>query len=230
MTVDEVIRMIEACAKLADVLVWPAIVAYFLIRFGPYLKDFFSSAAEFSFKGAGFEATAKRKQTEIAASLVAARAAKPENSTEPASVAREARAIANLVAGSVTPRAIRRADRSQILWVDDRPNNNINERQAMEALGISFTLSTSTDDALARLKNQQYDIIISDMGRPQDPQAGYTLLDSLRAIGDQTPFIIYAGSQAPEHRSEARSRGAISCTNQPDELFELVLMALQLKN
>ncbi len=31
--------------------------------------------------------------------------------------------------------------RNQILWVDDRPQNNIYERQAFEAIGLKFTLS-----------------------------------------------------------------------------------------
>jgi len=59
------------------------------------------------------------------------------------------------------------------------------------------------------------------------PNAGYTLLDKLRAKGDQTPFIIYAGSRAPERREEAIRYGAVGCTNRLDELFEMVLMALR---
>jgi hypothetical protein len=52
------------------------------------------------------------------------------------------------------------------------------------------------------------------------------LLDKLRESGNRTPFIIYAGSRAPEHQAEARRRGAIGCTNRPEELFEMVLSAL----
>ena len=110
--------------------------------------------------------------------------------------------------------------------MDDNPSNNVHERQALEALGVSFALATSTDEVLDKLKHQSFDAIISDMGRPPDAQAGYTLLDKLRASGDKTPFIIYAGSRAPEHRAEARRRGAVGCTNRPDELFEMVLSAL----
>jgi len=29
----------------------------------------------------------------------------------------------------------------EVLWVDDRPNNNVYERKAMEAVGIHFTLA-----------------------------------------------------------------------------------------
>ena len=113
-----------------------------------------------------------------------------------------------------------------MLWVDDRPNNNINERQSLEALGVSFVLATSTDEAIDKIKRQSFDAIISDMGRPPDPQAGYTLLDKLRASGNQTPFVIYAGSRSPEHQAEARRRGAVGCTNRPNELFEMVLSVL----
>jgi uncharacterized protein YegL len=115
---------------------------------------------------------------------------------------------------------------STILWVDDRPDNNRFERQALEELGIRIDISTSTEDALPRLKWRSYDMIISDMGRPPDTRAGYTLLDQLRKQGDQTPYLIYAGSRAPEHIAEARRHGAIGCTNLWDELVRLVTSVL----
>jgi CheY-like chemotaxis protein len=130
------------------------------------------------------------------------------------------------VAEAATPRVIRRTAGAKVLWVDDRPKNNVYERQALEALGVGFVLALSTDEALEKLARQKFDAIISDMGRPPDPQAGYTLLDHLRASGDRTPFIIYAGSRAPEHQAESRRRGAVGCTNQPSELLEMVLAAI----
>lgn len=69
-----------------------------------------------------------------------------------------------------------------MLWVDDHPENNRNEQRAFEALGMRFTLSKSTDDALDQLSRRTYELIISDMGRGPDPQAGYTLLDQLTSI------------------------------------------------
>jgi CheY-like chemotaxis protein len=110
--------------------------------------------------------------------------------------------------------------------VDDRPDNNEYERQALEALGVKITISTATDDALAKIGRQHFDAIISDMGRPPDPQAGYTLLDKLRTSGNQIPFIIYASSRSPEHRTEAKRRGAVGCTNRATELFAMVVSAL----
>jgi CheY-like chemotaxis protein len=217
----------KLAVDLVQVLIWPAIVVFVLLYFGKALKQFASSLGEFSFKAAGVEATAKRQQIEAAALLGAAVASRPAaapGSEQPPG--EDARDIAGVIAERVTPRTVRRLIGARVLWVDDRPDNNVYERQALEALGIRFTLSTSTEDALEKTTVGTYDAIISDMGRPPDPRAGYTLLDSLRKRGDATPFVIYAGSNAPEHKAEARSHGALGSTNRAQELFELVLTAL----
>ena len=64
------------------------------------------------------------------------------------------------------------------------------------------------------------------MGRPPDPRAGYTLLDKLRIQGDRTPFVIYAGSGASDFVLEANRRGAVSCTDSPQELIRTVTHTL----
>ena len=114
------------------------------------------------------------------------------------------------------------------MWVDDIPTNNSNEVTSFEALGINVAIAKSTDEALAKIKSEEFDLIISDMGRPPDPRAGYTLLDKLRQSGNKIPFIIYAGSRALAHQIEARAKGALGTTNRPSELFEMVVGALGL--
>jgi CheY-like chemotaxis protein len=114
----------------------------------------------------------------------------------------------------------------RVLWVDDRPDNNITERQAMEAYKIEFTLALSTGDALAKLRGSQFDAIISDMRRPPDPRAGYTLLEALRGSGDMTPYFIYTRSNDPKHLREAISRGAKGSTNNGSELIVAVLVSI----
>ena len=226
MTIVDFVQLVDAGTKTIEALVWPSLVLFFLIRFGPSIRSFVADLGEFSLKGAGVEASWKRQQAEAASNLVAAAISRPEASATPDSTAKNARAATDLVHDTVTPRLIRRASRATILWVDDRPSNNVYERRSLEALGITFVLSTSTEDALAKLKEKSFDAIISDMGRPPDPKAGYTLLDTLRAGGDKTPFIIYASSRDPEHQAESQRRGALGCTNRADELFEMVLSAL----
>jgi CheY-like chemotaxis protein len=113
-----------------------------------------------------------------------------------------------------------------ILWVDDRPDNNFYEREALNRYGIEFELATSTETALNILSNSKFDVIISDMGRPPDSRAGYTLLKAVRERGDATPYFIYAGSRATEHVAEAARRGAQGTTNIADELIHMVLNAV----
>lgn len=113
-----------------------------------------------------------------------------------------------------------------ILWVDDRPENNVYERQAFEAVGMDVQIALSTDQALERMSAQKFSAIISDMGRREGPQEGYLLLKKIRDSGDSTPYFIYAGSSSAEHRAEAALRGAQGSTNNPNELFASVTKAL----
>lgn len=116
--------------------------------------------------------------------------------------------------------------RNHVLWVDDRPDNNIYERRAFEAVGLRFTLALSTNEALDSLKRHKYAAIISDMGRREGAREGYVLLDAIRRQGDQTPFLIYAGSNLPEHKREATEHGGQGSTNNPQELFQMVMNAI----
>ena len=115
----------------------------------------------------------------------------------------------------------------RILWVDDVPQNNIREQNAMTALGMQVTTATSTQDALGQLDQSRFDVVITDMGRPGNLQAGYELLEKMQARNDTQPVIIYASSNRPEHREQARKRGAFGSTNRPDELLDLVTRAVE---
>lgn len=221
----EVSELVEAISKLIGIFVWPGLILSILIRFKDTIGTFLDNLGEFSFKGMGVEASIQRKKVEATAALVAATVGKADTEVTPETTAKEVQAAANVVT-AVTSRTARRASRAKVLWVDDRPSNNVRERQSLEAFGVDFTIAISTDEALNRLRAQKFDAVISDMGRPPDAQAGYTLLDSMRKSGDDTPLVFYAGSRAPEHVAESKRRGALGCTNRPDELFEYVLGAL----
>jgi CheY-like chemotaxis protein len=216
------VKLLDSVTKFLQLFIWPGLILVVVVRLGPKLGEIIASFKEFSVKAPGLEATWK---TEAAAALAVAAVA-PKNNEAATNVEIPDLRASVAVVEKVTPQILRLANRSQILWVDDRPNNNVLERRSLEALGVQFTISTSTEDAITRTQQQRFDIIISDMGRPPDPKAGYTLLDRLRASGNQTPFIIYAGSRASEHQIEAKSHGAIGCINRADELFNMVLAAL----
>lgn len=111
---------------------------------------------------------------------------------------------------------------NMILWVDDRPDNNVQERKALELIGFKFDLALSTIEALELLSKKMYVAIISDMGRMEGPQEGYVLLEKIRKTDKTIPYFIYAGSNLPKHKMEAREKGAQGSTNRSAELIELI--------
>jgi hypothetical protein len=138
------------------------------------------------------------------------------------------------VPASARERVIRRAERSldlckgaRILWIDDRPANNRNERRMLRQLGIDVEPVTTTELALTALAPDQggYDVIISDMHRVEDgvahPEAGKELL--ARYTG-HVPVILYVGVFDPRRGVPGPAFGI---TNRPDELLHLVIDALE---
>jgi CheY-like chemotaxis protein len=223
-------KLFELVLSFLQVIIWPLIALIVLFYVRTPLKKFLEDLIEVNLKAGPIETTAKRKQQiEAAASLGAATAHWQDvgQDNRPPPDPEKTKEIARTVEQLVTPHTARRLAGASVLWVDDRPMNNAYERRALEALGIQFTISKSTEDAVERLQRKTYELIISDMARPPDQQAGYTLLEKVKAMHITTPFIIYAGSKRPEHVAEARKRGAFGTTNDPQELFEMVVSALQ---
>jgi CheY-like chemotaxis protein len=218
---DQFVKVLDSITRLLAVIVWPLLALFVLFRFRAAIGSFFESLGEFSLKGAGLEASAKKRQ-EVAANLALAEAKGAHDGTS-AGAAREAAEVVS----NVTEKAVRKASKARILWVDDVPENNEAERESFEALGIQVDQVNSTEEALELLARRRFDLVISDMGRPPDDRAGYTLLSSMNDLGIRIPFLIYAaGGNLPAHRMEALSRGAAGSTNRATDLFQMVLKIL----
>jgi CheY-like chemotaxis protein len=140
---------------------------------------------------------------------------------------------------------------AQIFWIDDCPENNINEWRMFFQLKTKIEIAKSTKEAMKKLGKKKYDLIISDMAREeiieeqekkqknevQDEKAekgkkvlvsdaGKKFLDEFREKGETTPVIFYIGTYDPEKGLPKRSFGI---TNRPDELLHLVMDALSRK-
>jgi CheY-like chemotaxis protein len=217
LTTDQAIRLIGAIAQLFGVIVWPAVLFFVIVRFRVPITELFKDAGQFSLKGAGFEASITRQREEAVAALGAAVASQNDDGDAKLSPSPQ-----EIAAALPSPRAQQRIQDSYVLWVDDRPGNNNFERQAFEALGVRVDISTSTEDASSRLRGRSYDVIISDMRRPPDTRAGYTLLDEIRTRGDQTPYFIYSSSRTLGDIAEAHRHGATGWTNSATELIRVV--------
>lgn len=223
MTFDQAIRLLETIALLLSAVAWPAFALIAAWTILPAVLRTMSDSDNVSVDMFGFKAAfTKQKNLAVTALVDAARAGVTGKSdTVNPTLAKD------VVARAVTPNSVKKLDGRKILWADDRPSNNSSARQAFEALGIRFDFALNTDEAIRLLRNQHFDLVISDMGRPPDAKAGYTLLDQLRSAGNSIPYVIYssAGSDL-ENQAEARRRGALGSTNSSNDLFQIVITEL----
>jgi CheY-like chemotaxis protein len=112
----------------------------------------------------------------------------------------------------------------QILWLDDHPENNLNERRMFRQLNAEIDIAKSTEEALEILKSSHYDLVISDMARGNEATAGLEFLEEFRKRNKMTPVIFYVGVYEPGKGVPGQSFGI---TNRPDELLHLTLDALE---
>jgi|SRR6267378_4220379 CheY-like chemotaxis protein len=224
---DTFIRLVEALAKLVASLAWPGVALIALWWFGSAIKQFLTNVSEGSFKAFGIEGSAKRI---VEQALISADLSKSKDATN------SSRQIAQL--GASVGKSLRAADLIErlsrpddmrvksILWVDDQPENNVFERQALTALGFIIEDVADTETALARIRANHYDAIISDMSRPSEPEAGKVLLRRLREAGNDTPFILYSGSDDPTLASQMKDAGAFATTYLASQLVVDVVEAV----
>ena len=228
--VDNFVRVVEALSKLGGVLAWPLVTLTIIWWFRKSLIEFVANISEGSVKLFGFEAFAKRKAIEAVASAEIAKVEASPNVPLSATVwlqtsVGKSRRLADWLAHiSLNDLAGKRA-----LWVDDNPDNNMFEIEALQALGIEIEFATDASEALRKLQGNEYDVIISDMARFEDERAGYSLLAKLRAIRPDTPFILYS-DEAPDQQRAIVSQGAYGSTSVASELVQLVVSAIRGKN
>jgi len=237
MNIDQWIKMLEVMVQMLQVLIWPLLALFALLYLGKTLKNYLidlgrdKNVSEVSAEAGttGLKLTVKR-QVEAATMLMHAnemsKSAQSQTDQQTLSVDK-AQEIVNLVMNVTTPQALQKVAGANVLWVDDHPSNNIYTRKALEAYGIHFTLSTSTNDALERIRLEHYDVIISDMNRPPDPHAGFTLLDALHKQQITIPFIIFAGADRSDLKAETKRRGGYGVAMSYQELFQFVMDAIQ---
>lgn len=128
-------------------------------------------------------------------------------------------------------RVLRRAQRcvrvltgAQALWVDDCPDNNINEIRMFRQLKVAIDVATTTEATLEMVKATEYDFVLSDMARGNQNDAGLDFLHKLRRVGNTLPVIFYIGTVDP---AKGIPQQAFGLTNRPDELLHLTIDALE---
>ncbi len=108
----------------------------------------------------------------------------------------------------------------RLLWVDDHPEGNASLIQLFRAAGMEVDTALSTAEALSRLRMRSYDVILSDIGRQQDPSAGISMLRDLDDLGIDTPVVLYT---LGFDYQRGFPRRAFAVTEAPDEVVHYVI-------
>lgn len=111
----------------------------------------------------------------------------------------------------------------RILWVDDHPENNVEEKRFFEGRRMAVYNVTSTGDALKLLAMYRYDAVVSDMGRNGNPLAGLDLVKAMRARGDHTPFFLYTILPSRAQRDLLAQHGGQGVAVTPEGLYSFLL-------
>jgi signal transduction histidine kinase len=127
------------------------------------------------------------------------------------------------------PQVLDRHDRLRglkILVVDDEPDaRDIVERFLIEC-GAKTALASSAADAHRVLNNFAADVIVSDIGMPE--QDGYELIRARRMSGDKTPAVALTAFARAEDRIRSIEAGFQRHLSKPVEPAELIAVVASL--
>lgn len=211
---EPVAKLISALASLA----WPLVFAVLLYKLFEPIRILVESARarKFTIKVAGNELTMEEASEQQRAIVTDLQAKLAEI---------EKRAAAGIPSVELAP-AEPPPSSKRILWVDDRPKNNSFLVAALEERGARVETALSTAEAIASAKRANYDIVISDMGRPEGDHAGLDLTRKLKEIGARAPVYIFCGAWAATHlREEALQTGVAGITSSGTTLLSILPLA-----
>ncbi|MEZ4336432.1 MAG: response regulator [Sandaracinaceae bacterium] len=106
-----------------------------------------------------------------------------------------------------------------ILVVDDNVDLAENLAEALELAGASVDIAANGREALRRVEESAYDLVLTDMRMPE--VSGLDLIRSLRAQDPATPVIVMTAYTKGSELDEARDRGALDILEKPIDLGAL---------
>jgi CheY-like chemotaxis protein len=110
--------------------------------------------------------------------------------------------------------------RLRVLWIDDDQESIRSELAAVIGMGATVEVVTSGDEARAAIAERSPDVLISDITRSGDANAGLSDLQAMRTGGTYTgPAIFYTERVTPSRQRSAEALGA-NITTAPDVLLE----------
>jgi CheY-like chemotaxis protein len=126
------------------------------------------------------------------------------------------------------PRAEQPLGGMRILWIDDNPASVELDTRAMRRAGAYVEVVENRAEAERHLAAEEHDLLISDITRGEDHEAGFTDVEGLRRGRYYSgPVIFFTGRVTPAREAWAEQLGALGVTASPDTLQQLVFRAAQ---
>lgn len=94
----------------------------------------------------------------------------------------------------------------EILVVDDEPQMLIAINETLRRKGYSITTAGSGMEALCRLKEKYYQLVLTDMRMPE--MSGLDLLRNIKALSPQTPVVLLTAYGTIQNAVDAMRHGA----------------------
>ncbi len=248
MNADQWIKLIQTVFPFFQALVIPLTIYLVFRYFGPNIKKFIENSGKVSGKisPTGIEFSTEQLETttgQVSASLTAASISKEaisleinssntsdntQRSTKILSSDRVLK-IGYVVGQALNPQVTKQLANTSILWIEDIHKDNSFEKNAIETLGIQLVTCKSIEEALGKVQLNQYEVIISSINLTSNKQKLYLLLEKVRELHIRSYIIIYDSLNNPEDNIEAIGKGAFGSTNDPLELFQLIVKAVQIE-
>jgi CheY-like chemotaxis protein len=118
----------------------------------------------------------------------------------------------------------------RILWIDDNPDSVEREAQAMREAGAYVAIVQDRAEAERHLAAEERDLLISDITRGTDHNAGFTDVERLRGDGSYSgPVIFYTGRVTPVREARGRELRALGVTASSQTLRQLAARAARMR-
>jgi two-component system, chemotaxis family, CheB/CheR fusion protein len=106
------------------------------------------------------------------------------------------------------------------LVVDDDSGIRKSMARIFRLAGAEVSVTGSVEDALQRLEENKWDVVVSDIGMPR--LSGYDLIRRARQGGYDVPMIAVTGFDTPEHRRQIFLHGFACHLTKPFDPEHLV--------
>jgi DNA-binding NtrC family response regulator len=111
--------------------------------------------------------------------------------------------------------------KAHLLIIDDEPNTLASLSRAFRLAGHEATVCDQAARALELVKNQSFDLILSDVVMPG--KDGLALLEEVKGLGVTTPVVMMSGQAHIEMAVRATKLGAIDFLEKPISTEKLLL-------